>query len=223
MTASCSRTIPDRLPPRMHMLSSIARPFLAPAAATMGRVALAVSAAAMVLAGSGCQMARPVRPVIRGDVDPTGRAWPFAATQLRIYPLTRLDRDAQGRPVIVVYLESVDRWGDFSKALGQLELRVYAGDRSIVAEPETLELTWPGINLSDLEENAAWFDPASKMYRFTLGGLSRSPRTGAIAESLLERSADAPAPVRLRVMAALTTVGPDGRELLLQDSYVIER
>jgi hypothetical protein len=175
------------------------------------------------LALSGCQIARPVRPVIRGDVDPTGRAWPFAATELRIYPLTRLDRDERGRAVVVVYVESVDRWGDFTKALGELELRVYAGDRSIVSEPETLELTWPGINLSDLEENAAWYDPASKMYRFTLGGLTRSPRAGAIAETLLSRSEGASTPVRLRVMAALTTVGPDGRELLLQDSYVIER
>lgn len=184
---------------------------------------LACALAAAMSALSGCQVARPIRPVIRGDVDPTGRAWPFAATELRLYPLTRLDRDEQGRPVVVVYLESVDRWGDFTKTLGELELRVYAGDRSIVSDPETLELTWPGIKLSNLEENAAWYDPASKMYRFTLGGLSRSPRVGAIAETLLSRTEGAATPVRLRVMAALTTVGPDGRELLLQDSYVIER
>ncbi len=185
------------------------------------RAALALCAAGMLL--SACQLSRPIRPTVRGEVDPTAHAWPFAATELRIYPLTRLDRDAQGRAVVVVYIETVDRWGDFAKAIGELELRVYAGDRSIASDPETLELTWPGINLSDLEENAAWYDPASKMYRFTLGGLNRSVRAGSAAESLLARVEGAPTPVRVRVAASLTTTGPDGRELMLQDSFVIER
>lgn len=170
-----------------------------------------------------CRLDSRVRPVIRGDVDPSGRAWPFAPSSVRIYPLTRLDRDESGSPVIVVYLESVDRWGDFAKALGTLELRVYAGDRDISSDPDTLELSWPGIRLSDLEENAAWYDPASKMYRFTLGGLNRSPRIISTVNALLDRSEGEAPRQRLRVVAALTSTGPDGREVLLQDSYVIER
>lgn len=176
-----------------------------------------------VLVVGGCRMDPRVRTVIRGDVDPTGRAWPFAPSSVRIYPLTRLDRDASGQPVIIVYMETVDRWGDFTKALGTLELRVYAGDRALEGWPETLELSWPGIALTDLEENAAWYDPASKMYRFTLGGLSRSPRISGAANELLDHSAGTTTIRRLRVVAALTTAGPDGREILLQDSYVIER
>lgn len=171
---------------------------------------------------ASCRFNPQVRPVIRGDVDPTGRAWPFAPTEARIYPLTRLDRDASGQPVIIVYLETVDRWGDFAKALGALELRVYASDRAISSSPETLELSWPGISMSNLEENAAWYDPASKMYRFTLGGLSRSGRVYDAAKALLDREASSPRQ-RLRVAASITAVGPDGREILLQDSYVIER
>lgn len=170
-----------------------------------------------------CQVVSPIRPVIRGDVDPTGRAWPFAPTELRVYPLTRLDRDERGRPIVVVYLETVDRWGDFSKAIGDLELRLYAGDRAIGSTDDTLELTWPGVRLSDLEENAAWYDPASKMYRFTLGGLNRSGTALGAAESLLARGDPKPPTSRIRIMAVLRTVGPDGREIFLQDSYTIER
>lgn len=187
-----------------------------------GRALGALALVALACAGA-CRLDPRARPVIRGNVDPTGRAWPFAATSLRVYPLTRLDRDASGEPVIVVYLESVDRWGDFTKAIGTLELRVYAGDRMLASSPDTLELTWPGINLSDLEENAAWFDPASKMYRFTLGGLGRSARIIGSANALLDPTEGASPLQRLRVVAALTTVAPDGREILLQDSYVIER
>lgn len=193
---------------------------------SVGPLSAFAMAASLVGAGvalSGCRIARPMRPTIRGEVDPNAHAWPFAATELRIFPLTRLDRDAQGRAVVVVYIETVDRWGDFAKAIGELELRVYAGDRSIASDPETLELTWPGINLSDLDENATWFDPASKMYRFTLGGLNRSGRAGSAAESLLAMVEGAPTPVRLRVAASLTTTGPDGHALMLQDSFVIER
>ncbi|MCW5768429.1 MAG: hypothetical protein KIT19_07075 [Phycisphaeraceae bacterium] len=178
--------------------------------------------AGMGVLGS-CQVANPIRPVIRGDVDPTGRAWPFAPTELRVYPLTRVDRDERGRPVVVVYLETVDRWGDFSKAIGDLELRLYAGDRAVGSADDTLELTWPSVRLSDLEENAAWYDPASKMYRFTLGGLNRSGTALGAAEALLARGDPNPPTSRIRIMAVLRTVGPDGREIFLQDSYTIER
>lgn len=185
-------------------------------------LAAAIGAGVFLVAGPGCRSVHFPRSVIRGDVDPTGRAWPFAPTGLRVYPLTRLDRDADGRPVIILHVETVDRWGDFAKALGELEVRVYAGDRSLGAPPETLELTWPSINLSNLEENASWYDPASKMYRLTLGGLNRSPRAVMAAEALLDMNAESPT-ARLRIVAVLRTAGPDGRESYLQDQYVIDR
>ena len=191
-------------------------------ALTARAVCAGVLGVCVLVSGVACRLDPRIRPVIRGDVDPTGRAWPFAPTEARIYPLTRLDRDASGEPVVIVYLETVDRWGDFAKALGTLELRVYAGDRSISSAPETLELSWPDIDMSSLEENAAWYDPASKMYRFTLGGLARSPRIYDAASVLLDRNTPSPRQ-RLRVAASITSAGPDGREILLQDSYVIER
>lgn len=180
-----------------------------------------MAGACMLGAVSGCRQMQLPRPVVRGVVDPSGQTWPFAPTTLRIYPLTRVDRDANGRPIVVIYLETIDRWGDFAKGLGDLEIRLYVGDRALGAGPDTLELSWPDVNLSNLEENASWYDPASKMYRLTLGGLSRSPRALDAAESLLNRAG--PTTSRLRVVAALQTVGPDGRETLLQDQFVIER
>jgi hypothetical protein len=216
------RTDPDRLPAQMGQPRTRPHPSLR-VGGPVRILALLGAALGSVLAVGGCRLDPRIRPVIRGDVDPTGRAWPFAPASVRIYPLTRLDRDASGQPVVIVYMETVDRWGDFTKALGTLELRVYAGDRALESWPETLELSWPGIALSDLEENAAWYDPASKMYRFTLGGLARSPRITDAANELLDRSQGATTIRRLRVVAALTTAGPDGREILLQDSYVIER
>lgn len=210
-------------PPSQHPSQPPTRSLARRAVPALRAPALVSAALGTLLGVGGCRMDPRVRTVIRGDVDPTGRAWPFAPSSVRIYPLTRLDRDASGQPVVIVYMETVDRWGDFTKALGTLELRVYAGDRALEGWPETLELSWPGIALTDLEENAAWYDPASKMYRFTLGGLSRSPRVSSAANELLDHSAGATTIRRLRVVAALTTAGPDGREILLQDSYVIER
>lgn len=183
---------------------------------------VACATGALLAGGLGaCRQVQFPRQVIRGNVDPTGRAWPFAATTLRVYPLTRVDRDSEGRPVLIAYIETVDRWGDFAKALGTLEVRLYAGDRAIGAGPDTQELTWPRIDLSNLEENASWYDPASKMYRLTLGGLSRSPRAIDAAEALLDRAS--PTTKRLRVVTVLQSVGPDGKEIFLQDQYVIER
>src|SRR5258706_325686 len=49
---------------------------------------------------------------------------PFAPASLRIFPLTRMDRDSGGHGIILFHFELRDRWGDGVKWPGNLQVQL---------------------------------------------------------------------------------------------------
>ncbi len=142
---------------------------------------------------------------------PTGGetvAHPFAPASLQIHPLTRVDHDAKGALWIICHIELKDAWGDTTKAVGQLQIELYKPVGGPGSGVGTQELTWD-VNLSDLDQNAALYDSATRTYRLQLEN----------APTWVGGEGNKPARVRLR--AILRTRGPDGQPLMLKDEYVI--
>jgi hypothetical protein len=128
---------------------------------------------------------------------------------LEIHPLSRIDKDAQGRPLIVCHLELRDEWGDPCKATGALEVQLY---RPVGARQGGLgvqELKWD-VNLSNLEMQRL-YDPSTRTYRLEL--------EGAPAWVLGEGSPRGEVIARLR--AVLETSGPQGERRTLTSEYAV--
>jgi hypothetical protein len=102
----------------------------------------------------------------------TSGAWvepgPFEAVAMRIHPLTRLDRNREGRGVVMLHVELTDRWGDPCKALGTLRVSATGTGLGSGSGPGSEPTAWT-VELFDLEQNARHYDAASRTYRFTLG------------------------------------------------------
>lgn len=151
-------------------------------------------------------------------VDESGRVevGPFAPASLRVHPLTHLARDDQGRAMIVCHIEFADRWGDTTKGIGQLAVRLY---RPLGASGKSArqEAAWD-IDLTDLQYNATLYDPVTRTYRVQLGGLP-----GWVGD-LVGGDELAPGPSRRVILrVALTTWSAGGRETVLRDEMTIER
>ncbi len=148
----------------------------------------------LALAAAGCGT-RP-RPSLGGHAgDGLGVPHPFAPDTIEVHPLTRSERNADQKPIILCYVECRDSWGDTCKTVGRLELQLFRG----VGDAGVQELTWE-IDLSDLDRNLELYDPPTRMYRLPLEGVPEGLATG-----------------RYKLRAILRTAGVKGQEIVLRD------
>ncbi|GJM19280.1 MAG: hypothetical protein DHS20C14_14930 [Phycisphaeraceae bacterium] len=92
---------------------------------------------------------------------------PFEPVALRVFPLTRLDRDAEGQAQVVLHVELKDEWGDTVKGAGLLTVQLLRpqGERAGTGKDE---VRWD-VSLWSDEDNARHYDPSSRTYRIVLG------------------------------------------------------
>jgi len=165
---------------------------------------------AATLAAGGCAL-RPKPPLEHMIAGPGGVQYPFAVASIVIHPLTRVNRDSKGKLWIICHLEFRDAWGDTTKGIGSLKIQLYRPTGGRAAGLGTQEASWD-VNLSDLDTNASLYDPATRTYRLPLEGAP-----AWVGESA---GGDKDLPV-IRLRAILTTTGPQGAALTLEDEFGI--
>lgn len=139
---------------------------------------------------------------------------PFAATSLRIFPLTRLDVDADGKPMIVCHIEFRDAWGDSVKAAGLLQVNMSGSIGPSGGRQEIAPLSWD-IDLADLKRNSALYDRATRTYRIQLVDLPP-----ALVAPDPAAPSDTSTPWRIILRATLSS--PAGGPPLMQDEYSLQ-
>lgn len=145
------------------------------------------------------------------DTD-TGARSPFAPREMRITPLTHVDRAGgevangpagdNARTLIIFHLEFVDRWYDTCKAFGKVELELYRPGGGLNPGVDVRTARWE-IDLTNLDRNAEWFDPVTRTYRVQLDTPAEVERTKGWS---------------LRVRAVYTPAAGGG---VLQDEFVL--
>ncbi len=96
---------------------------------------------------------------------------PFSPVTLRVHPLTHVMIESGGSPQIICHVELRDAWGDSAKSKGMLTIRLFGPPMAAgAASTGGREINRWDVNLSDLETNAAMFDPATRTYRVQLTG-----------------------------------------------------
>lgn len=174
---------------------------------------LAVSLISTVSVLSGCQTT--TRVPASGAV---GELWnPFAPASMRVYPLTHLDRDDNGRARIVAHLDLRDAWGESVRGVGMLRIMLYRPASELSGRLDEQELAWD-IDLNDLELNTSFYDRATRTYRVPLAGVPTWVEEMVVAQES-GRSLDR----RLRLVTTLETLGPRGAERFLRDEFLIEQ
>jgi hypothetical protein len=136
----------------------------------------------------------------------TDTPYPFAPASIEIHPLTRLTQDTSQRPLIICHVECRDAWGDTSKAFGALRVLLYRGTPGDPLGVQ--ELRWD-VDLTDLDRNAALFDPATRTYRLPLQDVPEWAGIGSAPGG------------RLRLRAVLDTVDARGRPTSIEDEFVL--
>lgn len=159
-------------------------------------------------AGDGAKAVEGVPAELR-----TGTPYQFRPRRLRIYPLTRVERDEQGARV-VCHVELMDRWGDTTKWVGLLRVQMYETDPGIDPGLERQVLEWV-VDLGDAEQNAALYDPSTRTYRLNLRDLP------AWVEKALPRTPGGERLNRLRLVASLRFVDRDGTVREVRDEAVV--
>lgn len=102
------------------------------------------------------------------DISGTDAESPFAPVSLRVHPLTRVVVTG-GKPEIIVHVELRDAWGDSAKGTGAMALRLFGPAGGLSGGANQALQRWD-IDLSNLDTNAAMFDPATRTYRVQLTG-----------------------------------------------------
>jgi hypothetical protein len=151
---------------------------------------------------------------------PALAASPFAPASLRVFPLTRLDRDTDGRGIIVFHFELRDRWGDGVKWPGNLQIQLYRPTGNLFSGMEVQEREWSVTDMADPEGNSALFDPATRTYRVQLGGL---PDWAEVLAGAARSESSTP---YLKLRAVFAPAGPGGgagEQRFLQDEFVITK
>lgn len=139
---------------------------------------------------------------------PLDPANPFRATAIRVHPLTQIVPGSDGSPEIICHLELLDRWGDSTKSLGDLTIRLFGPKPGSAGDVEVSR--WD-LDLTNLDDNAALFDPATRTYRLQLAG-GPAWLAGFVAGTQ-------PGTVRRIILqASLSSLGRT-----LTDDYVIDR
>jgi hypothetical protein len=154
-----------------------------------------------------CDTQRRPRPGQRAG--PAEMGSPFAPVSISLHPLTRIDRDPNGQPMIVAYLDVRDEWEDATKTIGSLQVQLYRPSSGPVSGSDEQELTWD-LDLSDLDRNARLYDPVTHMYRL--------PLIEAPPWIMPESDRDPP---RIRLRAVLNTFSPTGEARQLEDDLLI--
>lgn len=98
----------------------------------------------------------------------TSNASPFAAVSLRVHPLTHIGTGKDGKPRLLAHIELRDRWGDATKGIGKLTIRLFGPQGGTGTSKE---LTRWDVDLADLDLNATLFDPSTHTYRLQLAGI----------------------------------------------------
>lgn len=127
---------------------------------------------------------------------------------LRVHPLTRIVAES-GKPEIVLHIELRDAWGDSTKGTGALAVRLFGPSGGMSGGSSQVLQRWD-IDLSNLDTNAAMFDPATRTYRVQLTG---GPDWLAELSKVKSRP-------RVVIQAALT---PGVGATSLSDEYVLAR
>ncbi|KAA0215167.1 MAG: hypothetical protein DYG94_09740 [Leptolyngbya sp. PLA3] len=144
---------------------------------------------------------------------------PFAPASLRVHPLTHLERDPDRGVYLLVHVQLRDRWSDICKGVGVMHLALFQQTGLGGSGQEEQLLQWQ-VDLSDLEKNAVFFDPATQTYRFSLSGLPDWVKAMAPGTEGDQASSGRG---KFRVQARLTTVTPEGTETVLVGELVVER
>ena len=137
---------------------------------------------------------------------------PFAPKAMRIHPLTHAELDAQGSPRVVLHMELKDAWGDTVKGVGQVQARLWRDGQHAGGGGGADNATRWDIDLRALDDNAAFYDPATRTYRIVLAGLP-----AWLADAVRN---DAPTPARLRVL--FVTTEADATPVVLRDETTIQ-
>lgn len=165
----------------------------------------------------GCALARTNGSVAPGMLRVDSEVGPFAPASLRVHPLTHLERDPERGVYLLVHVQLHDRWSDICKGVGVMHLALFQPTGLGGAGQEQQLLQWQ-VDLRDLERNAAFFDPATQTYRFSLSGLPDWVEAMAPGG---DRAAKGPG--KFRVKARLTTATPEGAEAVLVGELLVER
>lgn len=160
------------------------------------------------LAGSlGCSARGTVvrEQVVRTE-DGLAVPGPFAPKAMRIHPLTHQEIGAEGNARVVLHVELKDAWGDTVKGIGRIQAQVWRDGES----PER-SVKWD-VDLRSLDDNARFYDPATRTYRIVLAGLP-----GWLDEAVRAGKGGVG---RLRVL--FLTAEPDGSAVVLRDEGVVQ-
>lgn len=176
---------------------------------------------AVGLWAGGCALARTTGSAGVSQVE--AEVGPFAPASLRVHPLTHLERDPERGVFLLVHVQLRDRWSDICKGMGVMHLALFQQTGLGGSGQEVQLLQWQ-VDLWDLEKNAAFFDPATQTYRFSLSGLPdwiQAMAPGAAPGAGGDRASMGPE--RFRVQARLTTATPEGAETVLVGELLVER
>lgn len=121
----------------------------------------------VALSSGGCVSLWDAPPKA-GRATLTSNASPFAAVSLRVHPLTHIGTGKDGKPRLLAHIELRDRWGDATKGIGKLTLRLFG---PLGGTGASQELTRWDVDLADLDLNATLFDPSTHTYRLQLAGV----------------------------------------------------
>ncbi|MCL4220309.1 MAG: hypothetical protein KJZ65_02955 [Phycisphaerales bacterium] len=165
----------------------------------------------------GCALARTSGHGGTGPSQAEVPVGPFAPASLWVHPLTHLERDPEGPVYLRVHVQLRDRWSDICKGVGVVHLGLFQPTGLGGSGQENQILQWQ-VDLWDLERNAAFFDPATQTYRFSLSGLPDWVEAMAPGG---DRAAAGPG--KFRVQVRLTTATPEGAEAVLVGELLIER
>ena len=111
-------------------------------------------------AGDGSQGASSAAAAVSRD------AWPFWPVRMRVHPLTRISRDAEG-PVIDLRLEFFDESGDTTRCCGEAIIELAELPLDPASTASTISMQW-NLDLRNLELNGTHFDDITRTYLIRL-------------------------------------------------------
>ncbi|RMH29244.1 MAG: hypothetical protein D6692_04415 [Planctomycetota bacterium] len=130
---------------------------------------------------------------------------PFSPKAMRVHPLTHAELDADGTPRVILHIELKDAWGDSVKGVGRVQAQLWRDGQS----PENA--TRYDVDLRALDDNATFYDPATRTYRIVLGGLP----------AWLDQTVRAESGPNARLRVLFLTSEVDGTPLVLRDEFVV--
>lgn len=130
-------------------------------------LALALSAALTLTAGSGCEPAATGSLPTANRAASAGRYWQPLPVSIRVYPSTRFIKES-GRAVLEARFELYDDMGDPVKSAGTFRIELLSVDEALGNAPRRLLYTWNAEVLT-LDQQREHYDPITRGYLFRLG------------------------------------------------------